>query len=450
MPVCEALQQLETGDLQELFLSLPPRSGKTTVVMMFVLWIMGRNSERTNLYCSFSEKTVNPFYTGILEVLNDTVTYDFFDVFPSAKLVQTNANENKINLDRIKRYASLTCRPIGGSLNGSCDSNGYIIGDDLCSGIEEALSVERMRSLWLAVDNNYLPRALPLAKKLWMGTRWTKIDPQGIRIDLLQNDPIFKNINWKIINIPALDPVTDESNFKYDFDVGFSTEFFKQRRASFEHNNDLASWFAQFQGMPVDRDGLVFNAETFRFFNGVLPDDVEPDRKFMVVDPAWGGGDFVAAPIIYQYGEDLYMVDVIYDNSAKDITQPLIVAAVKKYGINAMKVEGTKMTASYGEDIDKKLRQDGIRINIQINTKHFTGDGKRQRILDKASEIRDRFVFLTKEKRPKPYDMFMSNVYSFTGIGKQAKHDDAADSLAMACQFAFSGRVKAEIFKRFW
>ena len=44
----------------------------------------------------------------------------------------------------------------------------------------------------------------------------------------------------------------------------------------------------------------------------------------------------------------------------------------------------------------------------------------------------------------------MTNVFSFTINGKQAKHDDAPDSLAMACEFAFNGNAKAEVMKRFW
>ena len=446
MPVCQSLQDMEDGKLDELFLSCPPRVGKTTMMVMFLLWVMGRNSERSNLYCSFTNKPVDTFYAGILEVLQDPATYAYRDVFPTATVAATNANDTTVDLDRRKRYHSFTGRPIRGSLNGSCDCNGYLVADDLCEGIEEALSPERMRSLWTHVDNNLIPRAKEGAKRLWIGTRWSLIDPQGLRLDILQNEPKYAGVRWKCINTPALN-ASDESNFDYGYGVGFSTEFYQMRRASFERNNDLASWYAQYQGEPIEREGAVFNPDDLRFYNGVLP-DADPDRIFMAVDPAWGGGDFVAAPVVYQFGSDLYVVDVVYDNGEKNITQPLIVKAVKDNNVAAMKVEGTKMTASYGQDIDRQLRQDGIRINMQINTKHFTGDGKRQRIFDKASEIRESMVFLEDGKRSKPYQLFMNNLYSFTITGKQAKHDDAADSLAMACDMAFRPRGRVEVISR--
>lgn len=448
MPVCKALQDMEFGNLDELFLSCPPRIGKSTLIMMFLAWVMGRNSEKSNLYCSYTDSVVGVLYNGILEIMKDPVTYAYFEIFPDHKIASTNAADLLINLDRKKRYASFTGRSLYGTLNGACDCNGYIVGDDLISGIEEAMSKDRLNNAWAKVDNNLIPRAKESAKMLWIGTRWSLLDPQGKRIDLLENDEKYRDRKWKVLNTPALN-ANDESNFEYEYGVGFSSDYYIQRRASFERNADLASWFAQYQGEPIERDGAVFAPDQLRYYNGVLPDG-DPDRIFMAVDPAWGGGDFTAAPVVYQYGDDLYIADVVFDNGEKNVTQPLIVRAVKDNNVSAIKVEGTKMTASYGQDIDRMLRADGIRVNMQINTKHFTGTGKRQRIFDKAPEIRERMFFLEDGKRSKAYQQFMNNVFSFTVTGKAAKHDDAPDSLSMVCDMAFRFKNKVEIVARPW
>jgi predicted phage terminase large subunit-like protein len=291
-----------------------------------------------------------------------------------------------------------------------------------------------------------LTRAKESAKVLWIGTRWSLTDPQGRRMDLLENDPKYKDRRWRVLNTPALNE-NDESNFDYDYGVGYSTDYLLKRRASFERNSDMASWLAQYQGEPIERDGAVFAPDQMRYFNGVLPEG-DPDRIFMAVDPSWGGGDFTAAPVVFQYGDDLYVQDLVFDNGEKNVTQPLIVGMVKKYGVQAMKVEGTKMTASYGQDIDDTLRKSGIRINLTINTSHFTGNGKRQRIFDKAPEIRERMVFLQDGKRSKPYQAFMNNMFAFTVTGKAAKHDDAPDSCAMVCDMAFRMKQRVEIVAR--
>ena len=449
MPVCRDLQAMENGELDELFLSCPPRIGKSTLMMMFFLWVMGRDSERSNLYCSYTDSVVGVLYNGILEVLKDSATYAYGDVFPNRPIASTNAKDLLINLDRAKRYASFTGRSLYGTLNGACDCNGYLVGDDLISGIEEAMSKDRLNSAWTKVDNNMLPRAKESAKILWIGTRWSLLDPQGKRIDLLENDPKYKNRRWKVRNTPALNE-NDESNFEYLYGVGFSTEYYQQRRASFERNSDSASWLAQYQGEPIERDGAVFDPAYMRMFNGVMPDG-QPDRVFMVVDPSWGGGDYVAAVVAYQYGNDLIVPDVVFSNEDKTVTQPMIASMAEKHHVTAMKVEGTKMTASYGQDIDNRLREKGIKINMQINTSHFTGTGKRDRIIASAPDIRERMVFLQDGRRSKQYAQFMQNMFSFTFTGKAAKHDDAPDVCAMTIDFVTRGvSVKAEAIQRLW
>ncbi len=219
------------------------------------------------------------------------------------------------------------------------------------------------------------------------------------------------------------------------------------RRASFERNNDMASWLAQYQGEPIERDGAVFSPDDLRYYNGTLP-DADPDRVFMGLDVAYGGGDFTAGPVVYQYGDDLFIADVIYDNGDKRITQPLIAKKVEKYGVQALFIEATKMTKGYVEEVDQVLKSNGIRINVQSTTKHFTGTGKEQRIFDRAPDIRERMVFLESGKRSKEYEQFMQNLFAFS-INKHGQKDDAPDSLTITLAMAIFGYMnRVEIVKR--
>lgn len=440
----DAMQDLADDKLDELFLSMPPRVGKTTVLMFYCTWIIGRCSENSNLYSAFSDVITKAFHNGVLEIINDPYTYKWAEIFPEAKLVATNSQEETINIDRKKRYPSLTCRSLYGTLNGACDCNGIEISDDLIGGIEEALNKDRLIAAWSKVDNNLLPRAKEHAKILWCGTRWSIIDPAGIRMDLLKNDERFKNRRFRIINLPALNE-NDESNFDYDYGVGFSTDYYRQRRASFERNNDMASWNAQYMGEPIERDGALFTPDTMRYYNGELPDG-EPDRIFMPVDPAFGGGDFVSGPIIFKYGFDLYVHDVVYDNGDKKVTQPLLVDAVIKYDVKAMRIEANKSTESYKDEVEDALKKKGKRINITSKAAS-TDKSKEQRIYDKAPDIRERMIFRESGKRSKAYELFMQNVFSFKVMGKN-KHDDAPDSLAMGIDMDINNTPRIEVFKR--
>lgn len=443
--VADALQDLADDKLDELFLSEPPRIGKTSMLMFFVTWLIGRNSEKSNLYSAYSDTITRAFYSGVLEIIQDHVTYLWTDVFPKSFVASTNAAEETVNVDRKKRYPSLTCRSLYGTLNGACDCNGFLISDDLIGGIEEALNKDRLISAWTKVDNNLLTRAKANAKILWCGTRWSMIDPAGIRMELLQNDERFKNVRFRIINLPALNE-NDESNFDYDYGVGFDTDYYQRRRASFERNNDMASWLAQYMGEPIERDGALFSPGEFRYYNGELPDEA-PDRIFMAVDPAFGGGDYVAAPVCYQYGDDIYVHDVVYDAGDKRITQDLLKQAITKNGVQACQIEANKSTESYKDELQELLSGSGIRINLTTKPAPTTV-GKNQRIFDKAPEIRERMIFREAGKRSKPYSLFMQNVFSFKMFAKN-KHDDAPDSLCMAIGMVRSVSARsAFIFKR--
>ena len=425
----QALQRLYEGEIQELFLSQPPRTGKSTLITMFYTWIFGKDSEHSNLYCSVTDDLTKAFYKGVLEIITDPDTYHWNVVFPSAKLVSKDGDKETINIDRDKKYPTLTCRSLYGSLNGSCDCYNILCGDDLLSGIEEARNPARLETAWTTTDNNLLSRAKESARILWIGTRWSLQDPIGRRKRALESDERFRSRRWEEITLPALNE-RDESNFDYKYGVGFSTEYYQQRRASFEANNDIASWDAQYQNSPIEREGAVFTPDTMRYYNGVLPDEA-PLRIWAVCDPAFGGGDYVAVPIIATYNKlDHYVIDVLFNNRDKSITQPALAKKLQGNNVGTIDVEVSKTTRAYVEGLQTELDKLGYHCTITTHTAP-QNTSKAIRIFDKAPDIRQYFIFRDSGHRSKEYNLFMQNVFSFTVEGKN-RHDDAPDSLSMA------------------
>lgn len=431
--VARGVQDLYDDNLDELFVNLPPRVGKTTIVRLAQLWYGSNNTELSNLYSAFSDKVTKPYFNGLSEFITDP-TYAYDEIYPGNKIVRTNGDDETIDLNRKKTYPTFTCRSIDGSLNGSCDCNGLAVNDDLLSGIREAMSPGRLDTVWNLFDNNFMTRLKESAKLISMGTRWATADTQGRRQYLLAHDQAYANRRYRIISIPALTE-DDKSNFDYPYNVGYSTQFYIQRRASFEKNDDMASWYAQFQQEPIDRHGALFMPENLNFYNGQLPYNdkgelLEPDRIYMAIDEAFGGGDYVSAPVCYQYGDTCYIHDVVFSNGDKYVTRPLIVDCILRNNVSAARFEETSTTADYREWIEGELKKRGFRCNIQRKAPG-TRISKLTRILDHAPEIRE-FYFRDSNCRSSQYQKFMSNIYEYNAEGT-AKHDDAPDSMAMLC-----------------
>lgn len=442
--VIQALEDLLIWDkVDELFLSMPPRVGKTTLACFVITWLVGYKSDRTNLYGSNSGTLAQTFYAGVHTILSDGFTYNWQKIFPNVKFnkqTMCSAKDTWLDTGKNKRFHSFTARSIDGSLNGACDCDCLLVGDDFVSGIEEALNLLRLQALWKKVDSDFLSRAKQRAKKWWIGTRWSINDPIGIRLE--SAEVTERSVN---IVIPALDE-NDHSNFNYLYGVGFDDAYYVNRRKSYEDNNDMASWNAIYQGRPVERDGLLFTPATTRTYNNVLP-QTEPTRRFAYVDVAWGGGDFVAMPIIYQYENELFCVGWIFDNNDKKITEPRVALAIINHKLTSVKFEKNNGGEGYRDDVGRALDRMAYKCNLTTGLA-TNQKSKEVKIFEHAPSIRE-IYFLAPEYWDEDYRRAMNNLYSFTISGKN-KHDDAPDALAGVIDMANETvrTVKIEIMQR--
>lgn len=445
--VADGIQKLVDDELDELFVNCPSRVGKTQIVKMGYLWYGSKFPEMSNLYTAYSDKITSGFYDGLIELMTDP-TYTYAELFPKnvEKKLITDGKDLTIDLIRKKTYPTFTMRSIYGTLNGACDCSGLAVADDLFSGIEEALSTDRQITVWGKFDNNFMKRLKRKAKLINMGTRWAPKDVQGRRKELLESNEKYKNRRWNAVIIPALNE-NDESNFDYPYDLGYSTEDYHMIRASFEENDDMASWDAQDQQDPTERHGMLFPPESMLTFEPEkdLPDR-EPDRIFAAVDEAYGGGDYVAMPICYQYNDFFYIIDVVFNNGDKKVTRPLIVEKCMKYHVRTIRFEETKTTADYREWCEKEWKEKGYQIN-SFGKAAPNNIAKKDRIFNKAPEIKEMY-FLNPSLRSKEYNAFLKNMREFKMEGK-VKNDDAPDSMAQLCDMKFERRRKTVIMEGF-
>lgn len=428
--VADKLQELEDGKLDELFIHMPPRTGKSQIITLAMSWHCAKDAEKSNLYVTYKEGLGGAFLTGVMEIWTDP-TYCFSDVFPKVKVADTDSKNHKVDLVRKKKYKTLSGKGLESGLNGEYDAYGWMVLDDILEGIQDVLNPDTLKRKQIIFDNNVMSRKKEQCKLIHNGTIWSLHDLYSDRLDFLQNNPEAKNIRYDILKIPALDE-NDESNFDYDYGVGYTTQYYRTLRAKFEENDDMASWYAQYQQEPIERDGAVFNPEHMRFYNGVLPEE-EPYRICAACDVALGGEDYLASAVAYMYEDgSIYIDDVVFDNSEKKITKPKVANMFIDNDVGSAFFEANQGGEGYKDEIEELLKKKGRKINLRSEYAP-TNMRKEQRIWDKAGSIRE-FYFRDVGCRSHEYRKFMTNLYSFTVTGKN-KHDDAADCLASLAYF---------------
>ena len=427
------LQDLEDDKLDILTISMPPGTGKSTLGIFYLSWLMGRHPNMCNLASGHADGLTRGFFDGVLSIIEDP-EYLWHDVFPNVKLADKSSKYETIDLNSIKRFPSLTCRAIGGSLTGATRCEGILYVDDLVSGIEEALSKDRMDTLWMKYFNDLKSRKKMHCKELHIATRWSVHDPIG-RLER-ENEG---NPRAKFICIPALDE-NGESNFDYDFGVGFNTAYFQ----NLKENMDEVSFLALYMNQPIEREGLLFPEKELRYWNGVLP-PTQPDAIYSVSDVAWGGGDSYSQPFAYQYGDTIYITDWIFDKGDKTVTRPRVIGKMAHHKPHLSKFEANNGGHEYSDKVDEELRKVGVHLNITSEISP-SNKSKLSRIIRWAPDIK-KFVFLDKQHRSKEYDKAMQELTTFLQTGK-SPHDDSPDSLAMLAELIYEGGTSYEISER--
>ena len=436
-PLVDDLQDLADGKLDFLGISLPPRVGKSTLCIFFMTWMMGRNPDVANVMSGHSDKLTDGFYRELLSIITDSTQYTWGEIVPNVPIVDNSAKNETIDLSRKKRFPTMTCRSISGTLTGAVEigSGGVLYCDDLIEDLEESLNPLRLQAKYDAYLNQLKDRKKLGAVELMVGTRWNTLDPLG-RVQQQYEG----NERYRFRVISAVDE-DGESNFNYQYGLGFDTAYYRDMKESI----DDATWCAKYMGKPYVREGLLFPEDELRTYNGVLPDG-EPE-KVSVCDVAWGGGDSLSMPIVYKFGEDVYIHDVVFNRGDKTVTYPVVVGRLKYHKPHKARFEANNGGHEYADNVDRELRKDSVHINV-FSRKAPNNQSKLARIIQFAPDIK-RFYFLADKYRSKEYREFMQEVTTFVQTGKNL-HDDACDSLAMVADELYHGAGCVEIIPRPW
>lgn len=435
--VVDALQDLADDRLDLLAVSLPPGTGKTTLAIFYLTWLAGKIPNDPILTGSHSNSFVRGVYDECLRIFDRNGDYLWHDVFPEVSVTNTNAKDCRIDLDQRQRFETLEFTSIGTGNAGLYRAATLLYCDDLVSGIEVALSKERLDKLWETYATDLRQRKIgDHCKELHIATRWSVHDVIGRLEDKYSNSD-----RAKFIVIPALNE-KDESNFNYAYGVGFSTKVYHEQR----NMMDEVSWRALYMNEPIERDGILYQQEELRrYFE--LPDG-EPDSVIAVCDTKDRGADYCCMPIAYQYGQNYFIEDILCDNSKPEMVDARLVEILMKHKVKLARFESNSAGGRVAQAVQADLKKKGSITHI---TTKFTTANKDTKIIVNSPFCKEHFLFKDESVYPnRDYKKAIDMLCSYTMMGKN-KHDDVPDAFAQLAEFVQSLQgEKVEVFKRPW
>lgn len=418
----QKMQRLMDDELDILSISMPPGTGKTTLGEFFISFVMGHYPNTPNLMSSHSGFMTRMFYDAVLNIITSN-EYCWSDVFPDVIFEGNNAKEETINLGRWQPFKTLTCRPIRGSLTGVTRCEGFLYVDDLVSGIEEALSIDRLDKLYGEYTTDLKSRKKKKAKEIHIATRWSVHDVIGRLERMYEGNP-----RAEFIAVPDIDPKTGKSNFDYDYDVGFDEKYFHDMEMSM----DDVSYRCLYKSDPIEREGILYHPTELQRYLGGLPDR-EPDSILAICDTKDTGTDYNFLGVFYQYGDRYYLEDLVFKNIDPGTLDELNSDMLVKHHVQQAQFESNKEGSRTANEVERLVREKGGRCHI---TKKYTTQNKETKIIVNSSWVKEHVIFkdITEYEPKSDYGVMMSFLCSYTQLGKN-KHDDAPDALAMFAQF---------------
>lgn len=398
--------------------SMPPGTGKTTLLKFFNSAVIGWFPKDYNLFYSHSGDITRMYYDGVYQMVSDSDEYTWHDIFPELKVTGTNAKMQQFNVGKYKPFPSLQTASVGSENAGKVRASKFLLVDDMIGKLEEALNKNTLDKQWGAytvdarqrktMDSNDRP-----CKEIINATRWSVGDVIGRVIQMYQGNP-----RVKVVSMPATDN-KGNSNFDYEYG-GFTKEFFADQQLLM----DDISYQCLFMQQPIEREGLLFPEDKIRRYLNLPHGDAEITTA--QCDTKGKGTDYFVMPVLQKYGDDWYCVDCVCDNTADYEMQYENAANI----LVNNKVQECEFERNAGGDrvameVNKRVESKGWICNI---TDVPTETNKEARIFQCSSWILQHVIFKDESLyTPKePYGIMMSLLKQYSVSGKK-QLDDVPD-----------------------
>lgn len=418
---------------------LPTHNSETA--LFYLAWIGGRSPDLANLIVSHSGNIIHMMYDELKRLLYSGDEYRFYDVFPNAPLKSCSGDLLTIDLERRRRFPTFQFTSLGSSNAGRVRAMNLLYCDDLVTGIEQAMNPVALEKLWRQYTVDAKQRGIgDKVKELHIATRWSQSDVIG-RLEAINRH----NPRALFLNYPAMD-ADGHSLFDYPYGLGYNDAKLKELQS----NMDDAAYQSLYMGEPYERDGQLYGKDELRRYLQ-LPDR-EPDAIIAVCDTKTTGQDYCVLPIVYVYGSDYYVDDVVCENYSPDIVENSVVQKLLQHKVQQAQFESNVAGGKMAQVVQERVNQAGGVTSI---TTKWTQSHKETKIQVNAPWVKLHCLFrddsIIGGKEWSEYRMFLRQLMQYSLKGKN-RHDDVPDAMAQLALYVTkqSQVQKVKLVKRWF
>lgn len=247
----DQLMRLFRGDVKRLVVSMPPRHGKTWLLVRYLVsWWLGRRPRDRAIAVAVQQDLI------LQHVAHAKAALARFgeEVFGVSASVRSAAREWPV--------VGSDGRPTGGGCS-AIGAEGTIVGkgadlmvvDDLVRNVAEAMSPERRKALWAWFESAIQTRIEPEGRVLVLMTRWHGDDVIGRILEAQKQGDLGEP--FEVVNLPALaedaDPIGRAPGVAL-WPEKFTTAALEKKK------KDVGPymWSANYQGNPTPSEGKIF------------------------------------------------------------------------------------------------------------------------------------------------------------------------------------------------
>lgn len=452
--IAEVLEKVLSGEITRLIINIAPRYGKTELaVKALIAYGLALNPAAKFIHISYSDELA----LDNSETARDLVASDEFQsLFPKVKLKPSSKGKKKWYTEAGGGvYAAASGGQITGFGAGQVDSEEIDPDEEMKEAIAELLSKTGVS--WLGNKANFGGAIIiddpnkpddadseTLRKRVndrYDSTISNRVNSRHTPIIIIQQRTHEDDLSgylirkqktvedggiWHVLSLPSIkEDGTALCPAKHTID---------ELKALQEHN-DLVFQRQHMQN-PKPKAGLLFPIDDLNFAEMDEVSGLEdPDFNFIAADPAdEGGDDFASGPGIL-IGNKIYIPEIIYNTKGADHNEAAMVDMVVENRPNSVGVESVfgwiETAKRVRQAVDEKGYDGEFRLLRPRKNKH-------SRILNRASFIRNYFVFRKDWQDYPEYAKFIRNLTSYLKIqepGMKNKHDDAPDLCEMIASY---------------